>query len=380
MLTAQLQHYLGGQDHSIKVLEDNEVMVVNDDNREVILDLSLLHLELHDATALTFFSDITDAPSLIHAYHEAKKSLPFEEDDKQAYAHVSPYAHNYMMHALEAAQELKNNECQRIADFVKNLDIYTAVRSCETFFANHANLTLLHVAKEQGWTPLFDHLAIRTGSRSNDSAEYIADYLIEHHGYSYAPIEGQRFYEFDNWSAYILYKQLKNGLLLRLFIDQSDSDTQIIQHWNHAYGYTAHHLGLRCVQAHKKGLHALSILDVADKLKKRGMSIMEPTGLYTQGMLEQLFTRPQRDEALPLSLKKSFDRYDSHLFEVIKNAKLLELVSRRELPNNLKQIYFKEMGLIFEAENPLHSAVFYNFFLPAQAAHVIKTSGQTEKP
>ena len=379
MLTAQLQHYLGSQDRSIQVLEGNDIMVLNDDNQEVILDLSPLRLELQDVTAMAFFSDITDASSLIHAYHEAKKSLPFEEDDALASSRVSSYAHHYMMHALERAQNLTTHQCQLISDFVKNLDIYTAVRCCETFFANHANLTLLSVAKEQMWTPLFDHLAIRTGSKSNNSAQYIADYLIEHHGYAYAPIEGQRFYEFDEWSAYILYKQLKNGMLLRLFIDQSDSDTQIIQHWNHAYGYTAHHLGIRCVEAHKKGVHALCILDVAQRLHQKDITTMEPTGLYTQGMLEQLFTQPQRDEALPLSLKENFDRYDTNLFDVIKNAKLLELVARRELPHDFKELYFKDLGLQFEETNPLHSAVFYNFFLPAQAAHVIKTSGQTEK-
>jgi len=378
MLSAQLQHYLGSQERSIQVLEDNAVMVINDDHQEVILDLTPLQLPLQEVTAEPFFSSISDAASLIHAYHEAKKALPFEEDDEKAQKHVSPYAHSYLLHALEAAQTLTPKESQLIADFVKNLDIYTAVRSCETFFANRDNLLLLSVAKEQKWTALFDHLAIRTGSKSRNDAQYIADYLIKHHGYSYVDVAGQDYYEFsDGWSAYIIYKQLKNGMLLRLFIDQSDTDTQIIQHWNHAYGYTAHHLGLRCVASHKEGLDAIPILEVAQALKAKEVTILEPTGLYTLGLLEQVFTKPQRDEALPLSLKENFDNYDKDLFQIIKNAKLLEIVARRELPLEFKKLYFKDLGLEFQPHNPLHSALFYNFFLPAQAAHVIKSSIET---
>ena len=378
MLCSQLQHYLGSQDRCIQVMDNsNEVMVVNDHHQEVLLDLSILRLQPQEVTAKAFFSEVYDAASLIHAYHQAKKSLPFEEDDPKAQTHVSNYAHNFMLHALESAQTLSKQQCQHIANFVKNLDIYTAVRSCETFFANRDNLTLLSVAKEESWTAIFDHLAIRTGSKNREDAKYIADYLIKYHGYSYPPVQGQNYYEFsEGWSAYIIYKQLNNGMLLRLFIDQSDNDTQIIQHWNHAYGYTAHHLGLRCVQAHPHGIHSIPILEVAQSLTEKNVTILEPTGLYTQGMLEQVFTKPQRDEALPLKLKESFDSYDRNLFEIIKNAKLLEIVARRELPFEFKKLYFKELGLEFEEENPLHSAVFYNFFLPAQAAHVIKSSVQ----
>ena len=376
MLSSQLQHYLGSQDRSIQVIHNsNEVMVLNEKKQEVLLDLTPLHLETKEVTAESFFNKITNADSLIQAYHKAKKSLPFEEDDPHAQSHVSSYAHHYMTHALESAQTLNDQQCQLIANFVKNLDIYTAVRSCETFFANRDNLLLLSVAKEQGWSVIFDHLAIRTGSKDREDARRIADYLIKYHGYTYLPVEGQKYYEFSQgWSAYIIYKQLQNGMLLRLFIDQSDHNTQIIQHWNHAYGYTPHHLGLRCVQAHPHGIHALTILEVAQALKEKNVTILEPTGLYTKGLLEQVFTKPQRDENLPLILKETFDSYDPKLFEIIKNAKLLEIVSRRELPFEFKKLYFKALGLEFEEENPLHSAVFYNFFLPAQAAHVIKSS------
>ncbi len=375
MKAPQLQHYLASQDRKIQMMADQSIMLLNEKGQEVLLDLSPLHLPVREVTASKLFAKVNTAPELIHAYHQAKQSLPFEEDDAKAQEYVSPYAHNYMLHAVEAAQMLSTQQCHLIANFVKNLDIYTAVRCCETFFANSANLKLLEVAHEKGWTPIFDHLAVRTGSRSHSDAKYITDYLIKHHGYSFAPVEGQEFYEFsDGWSAYIIYKQLKNGMLLRLFIDQSDTDTQIIQHWNHAYGYTAHHLGIRCVQAHKHGFHSIPILEVSDALKEKGITTLEPTGLYTQGLLEQVFTQPQRDENLPQQLKDRFDRYDTKLFEVIKNAKLLEIVARKELPFEFKKLYFEDLHLCFDENNPLHSAVFYNFFLPAQAAHVIKSS------
>ena len=198
MLTTQLQHYLGSQQRTIQVLDSDEVMLVNGDHQEVCLNLSPLHLKVHEVSAQEYFTQIKTTEELIHAYHKAKHALPFEEDDTRASSHISPYARDYMEHALKAAHQLSHAQSQLIADFVKNLDIYTAVRSCETFFANHANLTLLTVAKEQQWHPIFDHLAIRTGCRSHDDARYIADYLIKHHGYTFVNVEGQKFYEFSD--------------------------------------------------------------------------------------------------------------------------------------------------------------------------------------
>ncbi len=60
----------------------------------------------------------------------------------------------------------------------------------------------------------------------------------------------------------------------------------------------------------------------------------------------------------------------------IENGKLLELVSRREMTELLKPAYFALYDIEFDSENPLHSAPVYPYFLPVQAAHVIRTSVQ----
>ena len=61
---------------------------------------------------------------------------------------------------------------------------------------------------------------------------------------------------------------------------------------------------------------------------------------------------------------------------MVQNAKLLELVSRAEVSAPLAEHYFKLYGLRYDAGNPLHSVPAYQYFLPAQAAHVINTSVQ----
>ncbi len=61
---------------------------------------------------------------------------------------------------------------------------------------------------------------------------------------------------------------------------------------------------------------------------------------------------------------------------MVENGKLTELVSRREMPTDFAQRYFSLCGITYNADNPQHSAPCYNYFLPAQAAHVINTSVQ----
>jgi hypothetical protein len=56
----------------------------------------------------------------------------------------------------------------------------------------------------------------------------------------------------------------------------------------------------------------------------------------------------------------------------------LEIVSRKEMPAAMAKVFFALYGLQFDINNHLHSAPIYQYFLPAQAAHVIKTSTQTE--
>ena len=87
-----------------------------------------------------------------------------------------------------------------------------------------------------------------------------------------------------------------------------------------------------------------------------------------------MFTRPKVNKTIPADLIKDLSEQGDDLEETIKNAKLLELVSRCEMNLNFSKKYYGLYGLEFNLDNPLHSAPIYNYFLPAQAAHVISTS------
>ncbi|MEN8259961.1 MAG: hypothetical protein ABFS02_05135 [Pseudomonadota bacterium] len=188
---------------------------------------------------------------------------------------------------------------------------------------------------------------------------------------------GEDFYQFDDgWNAYVLYKMLENGQTLRLFIDQSDPDnkTQIIQHWNNVYGYTAHHLGIRATHQINGGRAAVPLDTLVRALADQGVTAMTPTGEYTGGLLLQVFTRPERNRDIPDHILAKLRSCGTDLEATIENGKLLELLSRRELSDDLKDRFFELYGLTYEADNPHHSAPVYTYFLPAQAAHVIRTS------
>lgn len=351
------------------------------DGRSATLDLRPFAAEVQAVTAEEYFSGITTVQGLLAAYRQARKDYPFEEDVAGALAHVSEYAQVFLDNVLkEAQQQLKNTQAGLIANWVKDLDIYTAVKAIESLLNSKADLTLLEMAGQKQWTVLFDHLAIRCGTRAHHDAERIVKLLKSEHGYVSTQFAQEAFYQFsDGWNAYPLYKILSNGQVLRLFIDQSDEGyaSQIIQHWNRVYGYTAHHLAIRAT-TQQDGVHAaVSLQDITDELRQREVEIMTPTGEYTCGLLLQVFSRPQRHAVIPADLKASIVTIDASLGKTIENAKLLELVSRKEMPPEFAAQYFTLYGIDYEPDNPLHSAPIYQYFLPAQAAHVIRTSVQT---
>ena len=163
--------------------------------------------------------------------------------------------------------------------------------------------------------------------------------LRQHHGYHAPDIESEAYYVFaDGWNAYPLYKILDNGQVLRLFIDQSDADApaQIIRHWNYIYGFTAHHLGLRATALRNGERVAVSLTEIIPAMQQHGVDVLTPTGLYTHGLLEQVFCKPEQAGDLPADLLQGVQAVDEALVKVVKNAKLLEIVSRRELPTDLK--------------------------------------------
>ena len=95
---------------------------------------------------------------------------------------------------------------------------------------------------------------------------------------------------------------------------------------------------------------------------------------HSKGMLQQVFARPEVDNNIPADITKKLSKYVEGLEETIKNAKLLEFVSRSEVSAEFATRYYNLYGLTYDADDKLHTVPIYNYFLPAQAAHVIKTS------
>ena len=80
------------------------------------------------------------------------------------------------------------------------------------------------------------------------------------------------------------------------------------------------------------------------------------------------------EETVPFDLRASVARFGPQLAEALSNGKLLEIVSRLEMDPDHAQWFFSLYGLDYSIQNPLHSTPAYLYFLPAQAAHVIRTS------
>ncbi len=358
-----------------------KVETTRDDQEIISLDLTPFKAKLHPVTAAKYFSTVETVSHLLSAYEAAKQDHVFEINYPDALIHVSPYADQFLKDIFKRAQQLLTDfQASLVGSWLANLDVYTAVKSVESLLNSRADIALLEVAQQKNWTVHFDHLAIRCGSKANGDAERVVDMLKEHHGYVSTQIAEEAYYQFpDGWNAYPLYKILENGQVLRLFIDQSDAgnNTQIIQHWNHVYGYTAHHLAIRAGVVKENQRYAVTLEEIIPALQKRGIEIMTPTGEYTDGLLLQVFTKPEINKTIPDDLKQSIERHGENLGQLIENGKLLELVSRREMLTDSAQKLFSLYGLKFDINNPVHSAPVYQYFLPAQAAHVIRTSIET---
>lgn len=342
------------------------------------LNLTPFACETRPADAKQYFAAVQTIDDLLVAYELAKQSKPFENDLATACDHVSPYAENFLQQILSVSQKtLSDEDARRIAHLASQLDVYTAVKSVESLLNSKADLALLKLAEENGWTLHFDHLAIRCGSSRNGDAERAIENLKQHHDYVASQLESENYFQFaDGWDAYVLYKILENGQQLRLFVDQSSAgnNTQIIQHWNHVYGYTAHHLALRATRMVGGKRVAIPLADLSAAAKKYDVDVLTATGQYTEGLLEQVFTRPESSPDIPTEIRERLKQYDTSLEASIENGKLLELLSRREMNHAIKADYFDLYGITFDNDNPLHSAPVYPYFLPTQAAHVIRTS------
>ncbi len=373
-------------EHEPTFFSDNKqkqlVQVHGNDEQVFALDLRPFIATPAAVSAMQWFDGVNCVSRLLSAYQGAKQSLPFEMDLAEARNNISGYAEDFLSQILARANAaLTDRQALLIADWVKHLDIYCAVKSVESLLNSHADLKLLEIAPEYGWDVVFDHMAIRCGSQEYKDAERISTLLKDAHGYVSTQFEGEAYYQFpDGWNAYPVYKILENGQVLRVFVDQSDAEdeSQIIQHWNRVYGYSAHHLGIRATKLIDGVRMAVPLADVMQALTKAGVDILTPTGHYTEGLLLQVFTRPEKNKNIPLELKAEIIAHGDNLENSIDNAKLLELVSRKEMGPSQAKKYFSLYGLKYDASNPCHSAPLYQYFLPAQAAHVIKTSQQVK--
>jgi len=356
------------------------INAIGDASELFTLDLTPFEIKPQAVSAYSFFDGIDDISHLLSAYQSAKQSLPFEVNLPDAQGHVSAYAEAFINAVLARANvTLSHHQARLIAEWVKHLDIYCAVKSIESFLYSRADLTLLEIAPQLGWDIIFDHMAIRCGNQANLDAERIAALLKQQHGFVSTQFSGEDYYQFpDGWNAHPVYKMLENGQVLRIFIDQSDAHApaQIIQHWNHVYGYTAHHLGIRATTLRDGERVAVPLDDIMAALTQAGINIMTPTGHYTHGLLMQVFSEPEKNAGIPAELKAAVAAYGPQLAKSIENAKLLELLSRKELPPQLAKAYFALYEIEYDAANPRHAAPYYQYFLPAQAAHVINTSQQ----
>jgi hypothetical protein len=358
-------------------------ILVDSRDGEVSLDLTPFEARPQPARAAFYFEGVRTIDELLEAYRAARASESFESDHLQLNTKLHPYAREFLEALLNRARETMDDEdVRRIAGWVSNLDVYTAVKTVESLLNSKADIALLEIAENKGWDAHFDHLAIRCGCALNGDGQRVAAMLCNNYGYTPSQLEEERTYRFaDGWNAYPLYKILENGQVLRLFLDESDGSNpvQIIQHWHRVYGYTAHHLAIRISRREGEGRMAVPLPEVASVLADKGIALMIPTGEYTHGLLVQVFTKPAWNPQVPSEIKQELRAYGSDLESAIENAKLIELLSRREVAPEFAYDFYKLYGLAYEKDNPLHSVPLYQYFLPAQAAHVIRTSVDARK-
>ncbi|MGH8503992.1 MAG: hypothetical protein ACREVE_16340 [Gammaproteobacteria bacterium] len=347
-------------------------------NAQVTLDLTPFEAVPQPASAFGYFAGVANLEELLEAYAAARVSRPFESDIPSLSARVHSYAQRFLDELLErASMHVDDATAKRIGSWVSHLDVYAAVKTVESFLNNEHDCALLAVAEERGWDVHFDHVAIRCGSSGERAARRVVALLREQHGYVHCQLGRQRSYRFaDGWRAYPLYKILENGLVLRLFLDESEAGHpgQIIQHWNRVYGYTAHHLALRVSRRTPEGRVAVTLPELEAALAPRRITLMTPTGDYTYGLLVQVFAQPVWNPQVPADIKEELRRVAPGLECSIENAKLIELVSRREMSPELANEFYMLYGLRYQPLDPQYSAPIYQYFLPAQAAHVIRTS------
>jgi len=347
----------------------------------VSLDLTPVTGEATYPSATVHFANVKEMCHLISAYLAARKSTYFEVDEEAGASQISAHAATFLANVVVGAiSTLTDEEATQIARWVSHLDVYTAVKSVESLLAQPSHRALFKIAAEREWDVHFDHVAIRAGSEERGDGQRVVELLCREHGYHAPAVESERSYRLSaGWNAYSLYKVLANGQLLRVFVEESATGhpTQIIQHWNRVYGFTPHHLAVRCIRWEEGGRVAVPLAEVIAAMAAHGNRCLTPTGHYTQGLLEQVCTEPIHLTTLPDDERRRLAALGEGLETAINNGPLLELVSRREMAPELAAHLFPLRGLAYRPTDPLHSAPIYPYFLQTQTAHVFATSVET---
>ena len=142
------------------------------DSQVFALDMTPFIATPAAVSARQWFDGVNCVSTLLSAYQAAKQSLPFEMDFPEARKNVSAYAEDFLSALLSRANAaLTDQQAALIANWVKHLDVYCAVKSVESFLYSHADLKLLEIAPDYGWDVVFDVMASRGGSQEYKDAE-----------------------------------------------------------------------------------------------------------------------------------------------------------------------------------------------------------------
>ncbi len=334
-------------------------------------DLTPVDLPMEVADARTHFQQVKSLDELISKYWTIRQENHFEHDVPAAMDNIHPWADEFMETLMaSASNRFTDKDAYVIAQFVSTLDIYAAVKTIESLLNDPQDIVLLHIANENHWQAHLDHLTIRCGNQQYEDAERVFNFLMKHHHY-YPPqhIEEAYLVSDTGWNAYPLYKIMENGQFIRIFIDQADSEhkQQAIQHWNHAYGYTAHHIGLRLTTQNENGRKSLTLPEISNQLQKYKISIKDSI-LSNPNLMQQTLIRPRKSNRLPQDILQGAARVNSTLPSILEEGKFIALVSRLELPDTLKEKWFKLYQIGYDPSDPLHSAPAFNLFSPLDSA------------
>ncbi|VAW71208.1 hypothetical protein MNBD_GAMMA12-2135 [hydrothermal vent metagenome] len=346
---------------------------------KVSFNLSPVDLPLEVADAQQQFQHVQTINTLISQYWAVRQANHFEHDIPVAMDNIHPWADDFLDTLMTAAStHYTDQDACLIAQLISTLDSYAAIKTIESLLNNPQDILLLRIAKENNWQVHLDHIAIRCGNQRDEDAERIFNFLMKHYHY-YPPqhIEEAYLLSSEGWNAYPLYKIMNNGQVIRIIVSQADSEhhQQTIQHWNHAYGYTAHHIGLRLTQhSAEKGRQQVSLTEINHSQQNNIFNL--DAVIKSSNLMHQVFLNPVKVNSLPNDILAGAKKVDPEILTSLKQGKLIELVSRLELPETLKEKWFTLYQIRYEASNPIHSVPAFNLFTPFKAdCHYIKEAG-----